>query len=90
MRYLRLFLLVASLIGVAWLALAARVFAGDYQGEYVAAFFLALAALVAANAYYLFEARVPNAARAGRFMNLFRLWLDAKEKDLRRRASSAD
>lgn len=83
-------LLVASLGGVAFLALAAKVAVKEYQGEYVAALLLALAFALALNAYYLFETRPPDGSHLTRFGRMWSLWLASKERELERRANPAD
>lgn len=90
MRYLRIFLIVTSTVGIAWAALAAKVFANMYDGLWPGLICLGLAALLSLNAYYLYEAKPPVTTKSGRLAHLFQLWLLAKEMDLKRRANPAD
>ena len=90
MRYLRMFLITVSIVCVVWLALAAKIFAGEYGRGFEAAALLGFATLIAANLYYLISIPAPTTGAGFRPLRMFSLWMKSKERDLERRATGAD
>lgn len=64
---------------------------GNFENPIEVGIFLAGAAILFGNFFYLLEVTPKNSTRLGlgRVGGLFRLWLDAKEGDLRARATAA-